>query len=68
MRSKTQQERQLALPACVVDGHGVDPRISERMYLVSWWFYPLAVLVIGARQRGLSTILHDCAHGAGGSQ
>ncbi|WP_328611212.1 fatty acid desaturase family protein [Amycolatopsis sp. NBC_00345] len=32
---------------------------------VSWWFYPLAVLVIGARQRGLSTILHDCAHGSG---
>ncbi|HKS45053.1 MAG TPA: fatty acid desaturase family protein [Amycolatopsis sp.] len=32
---------------------------------VSWWLYPLAVLVIGARQRGLSTILHDCAHGVG---
>jgi fatty acid desaturase len=31
----------------------------------SYWFYPLAVLVIGARQRGLSTILHDCAHGVG---
>jgi fatty acid desaturase len=33
--------------------------------MLSWWFYPLAVLVIGARQRGLSTILHDCAHGVG---
>jgi fatty acid desaturase len=32
---------------------------------VSWWLYPLAALVIGARQRGLSTILHDCAHGVG---
>ncbi len=32
---------------------------------ISWWLYPLAVLVIGARQRGLSTILHDCAHGVG---
>lgn len=31
----------------------------------SWWCYPLAVLVIGARQRGLSTLLHDCAHGVG---
>lgn len=31
----------------------------------SMWLYPLAVLVIGARQRGLSTILHDCAHGVG---
>jgi fatty acid desaturase len=34
-------------------------------YLVSWWLYPLALLIIGARQRGLSTILHDCAHGVG---
>ncbi|MEO6703552.1 MAG: fatty acid desaturase family protein [Jatrophihabitantaceae bacterium] len=34
-------------------------------YLLSWWLYPLAVLVIGARQRGLSTILHDCAHNVG---
>lgn len=31
----------------------------------SMWLYPLAVLIIGARQRGLSTILHDCAHNAG---
>ncbi|MFF0789348.1 fatty acid desaturase [Streptomyces spiralis] len=29
------------------------------------WAYPLAVLIIGARQRGLSTLLHDCAHGVG---
>lgn len=33
------------------------------VYLGSWYFYPVAVLVIGARQRGLSTILHDAAHG-----
>jgi fatty acid desaturase len=32
---------------------------------VTWWLYPVAALVIGARQRGLSTILHDCAHGVG---
>lgn len=31
----------------------------------SYWLYPLAVLVVGARQRGLSTLLHDCAHGVG---
>lgn len=31
--------------------------------VVSAWLYPLAALVIGARQRGLSTILHDSAHG-----
>ncbi|GIJ28778.1 dihydrorhizobitoxine desaturase [Micromonospora qiuiae] len=36
-------------------------------HLISWWLYPVAVLVIGARQRGLSTILHDCAHGVGAS-
>jgi fatty acid desaturase len=29
----------------------------------SLWLYPLAVLVIGARQRALTTILHDAAHG-----
>ena len=29
----------------------------------SYWFYPLAALVIGARQRGLNSILHECAHG-----
>lgn len=32
---------------------------------VSPWLYPVAVLVIGARQRGTSTLLHDCAHGVG---
>ncbi|WNI16791.1 fatty acid desaturase family protein [Actinacidiphila sp. ITFR-21] len=31
----------------------------------TYWLYPLAALVIGARQRGLSTLLHDCAHGVG---
>ncbi|EIM31267.1 MULTISPECIES: fatty acid desaturase family protein [Microvirga] len=29
---------------------------------VSWWFYPLSVLFIGAHQRGLTTIAHDAAH------
>lgn len=29
---------------------------------VSWWFYPLALLFIGAHQRGLTTIAHDAAH------
>ncbi|MDU1847408.1 MAG: guanitoxin biosynthesis L-arginine gamma (S) hydroxylase [Niallia nealsonii] len=28
----------------------------------SWWFYPLALLIIGSRQRALATILHDAAH------
>jgi fatty acid desaturase len=39
--------------------------MAAACYLISWWLYPLAALVIGARQRGLSTILHDCAHGVG---
>lgn len=30
---------------------------------VSWWFYPLSLIMIGAHQRGISTILHDAAHG-----
>ncbi|MBD2510739.1 fatty acid desaturase family protein [Nostoc muscorum FACHB-395] len=30
---------------------------------VTWFFYPIALLVIGSRQRALTTILHDSAHG-----
>ncbi|UWU25513.1 fatty acid desaturase (plasmid) [Rhizobium sp. CB3060] len=40
--------------------------IAASMWLVigvSWWFYPLALIIIGAHQRGISTILHDSAHG-----
>lgn len=29
---------------------------------ISWWLYPIAVLIIGAHQRGLTTISHDAAH------
>jgi fatty acid desaturase len=29
---------------------------------LSWWLYPIAVLIIGAHQRGLTTISHDAAH------
>ena len=29
---------------------------------VNIWFYPLAVLTIGSRQRALATILHEAAH------
>jgi fatty acid desaturase len=41
--------------------------IAAFIYLsvgLSWWFYPLSVLMIGAHQRGISTLLHDTAHGA----
>ena len=30
---------------------------------VTWFFYPLALLIIGSRQRALTTLLHDSAHG-----
>lgn len=30
---------------------------------VSWFFYPVAWLVIGSRQRGLANIMHAAAHG-----
>ena len=30
---------------------------------ITWFFYPIALLVIGSRQRALSTILHESAHG-----
>ena len=30
---------------------------------VTWFFYPIALLIIGSRQRALTTILHDSAHG-----
>jgi len=30
---------------------------------VSWWLYPVAIVLIGARQRGISSILHECSHG-----
>mmetsp|Transcript_18343 Transcript_18343/g.29476 ORF Transcript_18343/g.29476 Transcript_18343/m.29476 type:complete len:362 (+) Transcript_18343:8172-9257(+) len=29
---------------------------------ISWWLYPIAILLIGAHQRGLTTISHDSAH------
>lgn len=29
---------------------------------ISWWLYPIAILLIGSHQRGLTTISHDAAH------
>lgn len=29
---------------------------------ISWWFYPLTILIIGARQRALASLLHEAAH------
>lgn len=29
---------------------------------VSWYLYPLAVLIIGSRQRALTTLLHEASH------
>jgi dihydrorhizobitoxine desaturase len=30
---------------------------------VSWCLYPIAIITIGARQRGISSILHESSHG-----
>ena len=30
---------------------------------VSWWLYPITVLLIGSRQRAFSNLLHESAHG-----
>jgi fatty acid desaturase len=30
---------------------------------VSWWLYPVAIVLIGARQRGISSMLHESTHG-----
>jgi fatty acid desaturase len=29
----------------------------------SWWFLPLSIMLIGARQLGLAILMHDAAHG-----
>ncbi len=31
-------------------------------YHLSWYFYPLSILLIGSRQRALATLLHESAH------
>ena len=31
-------------------------------YLISWYLYPVAVLIIGARHRGLANLLHASVH------
>jgi fatty acid desaturase len=38
--------------------------IAFAIYLtqVSFWLYPLSVLIIGSRQRALATVLHEAAH------
>ena len=30
--------------------------------MVSWYFYPLSIVLIGSRQRALATLLHESAH------
>ncbi len=52
-------------PLALLEDYAIIAASIVTCYLVSWWLYPLAVLVIGARQRGMSTVLHDCAHGVG---
>ena len=37
--------------------------LRRRLRRLSWWFYPIAIVIIGARQRGISSILHESSHG-----
>lgn len=52
-------------PLALLEDYVIIAASIAACYLFSWYLYPLAVLIIGARQRGMSTILHDCAHGVG---
>ena len=36
--------------------------ICVYLFTLSVWFYPIALIVIGSRQRALATILHESAH------
>ncbi|MGF6652569.1 fatty acid desaturase [Paraburkholderia youngii] len=47
---------------CIVKDYLVILACAYATIRISGWFYPLAVLVIGAQQRGLTTIAHDAAH------
>lgn len=49
--------------AYLAKDYGVIACFIALPYLVGWWAYPVSVLMIGAHQRALSTILHDSAHG-----
>lgn len=50
-------------PLALLEDYAIIFLCIASCYYFSWWLYPIAVIVIGARQRGLSTILHDAAHG-----
>ena len=47
----------------LVSDYGIIAISAAACVLVSWWCYPLAVVIIGARQRGISSILHESSHG-----
>ncbi len=52
--------------------HGIAALLEDYLFIflsfvvtfyVSWYFYPFAVVIIGARQRALATLLHEAVHG-----
>lgn len=38
--------------------------IAILLFKLTYWFFPITLLLIGSRQRGLATILHEAAHSA----
>jgi fatty acid desaturase len=50
-------------PLALVTDYGVILICVLACLHVSWWLYPIAIVVIGARQRGISSMLHESSHG-----
>ncbi|MCW2494109.1 hypothetical protein [Jatrophihabitans sp.] len=48
-------------------GYGRDIAVIITAYWLclglSWWFYPVALLLIASRQRAFSNLVHESAHG-----
>ena len=50
-------------PLALLVDYGMIAAAALACLYASWWLYPLAVVLIGARQRGVSSILHESSHG-----
>lgn len=50
-------------PLALLCDYGIIAVCVAACLYVSWWLYPIAIVIIGARQRGISSILHESSHG-----